>query len=208
MGGLLGREFESPHLQRGIMAPKMDIRVQKTKERLKSTLLALLQEKSIDRISISEMCRKSGINRNTFYQHYRDIRDLLSEVEGEFMESLFSVFTINGDSIKSVRDLMLVLLETIKQNQDMCLLLFSDNGDKNFLRNILMFALPSAVENWVNELGMDKDDATVLYYYIMGGAVNVIELWMKEKLSSSLDDVADKLNALIIKSQDAFVSSC
>ena len=209
MGGLLGREFESPHLQKeGIMAPKVDIRVQKTKERLKSTLLSLLQEKNIDSISISEICRKSGINRNTFYQHYKDIRDLLSEIEGEFMESLFSFLKISSESIKSVRDLMVVLLETIKQNQDMCLLLFSDNGDKNFLRNILMFALPSAVENWVNELGMDKDDATVLYYYIMGGAVNVIELWMKEKLSSSLDDVADKLNALIIKSQDAFVSSC
>ncbi len=205
MGGLLGREFESPHLQRGIMAPKMDIRVQKTKERLKSTLLALLQEKSIDRISISEMCRKSGINRNTFYQHYRDIRDLLSEVEGEFMESLFSVFTINGDSIKSVRDLMLVLLETIKQNQDMCLLLFSENGDKNFLRNILMFALPSAVENWVKELGMNEKDATVLYYYVMGGAVNVIEIWMKDKLSASLDEVADKLNSLILSSQNALL---
>ena len=151
------------------------------------------------------MCRKSGINRNTFYQHYRDIRDLLSEVEGEFMESLFSVFTINGDSIKSVRDLMLVLLETIKQNQDMCLLLFSENGDKNFLRNILMFALPSAVENWVKELGMNEKDATVLYYYGMGGAVNVIEIWMKDKLSASLDEVADKLNSLILSSQNALL---
>ena len=203
MGGLLGREIESPHLQRGFMAPKVDIRVQKTKERLKSTLLTLLKEKGIDRISISEICRASGINRNTFYQHYSDIRDLLSEVEGEFMESLFSFLTINGDSIKSVRDIMTLLLETIKQNQDMCLLLFSDNGDKNFLRNILMFALPSAVDNWVKELGMNEKDATVLYYYVMGGAVNVIELWMKDKLSATLDEVADKLNSLVMGSQKA-----
>ena len=204
MGGLLGREFESPHLQKGIAMPRQtDVRVQKTKERLKSTLLTLLKEKGIDRISISEICRASGINRNTFYQHYSDIRDLLSEVEGEFMESLFSFLTINGDSIKSVRDIMTLLLETIKQNQDMCLLLFSDNGDKNFLRNILMFALPSAVDNWVKELGMNEKDATVLYYYVMGGAVNVIELWMKDKLSATLDEVADKLNSLVMGSQKA-----
>ena len=67
------------------MAPKVDIRVQKTKERLKSALLSLLEEKSIDRITISEICRVSGINRNTFYQHYTDIHDLLSEIEGELM---------------------------------------------------------------------------------------------------------------------------
>ena len=191
------------------MAPKVDIRVQKTKERLKRSLLSMLKEKNIDRISISEICRLSGINRNTFYQHYKDIRDLLAEIEGDFMETIFSTIDISGESIKSVRDFMLVLLERIKENQDLCLLLFSDNGDKNFLRNILTFALPTAVENWASELGMNTEDATVLYFYVMGGAVNVIEAWMKESLSASLDEVADKLNALILGSQSALaLSSC
>ena len=107
-----------------------------------------------------------------------------------------------------VKDIMTVLLETIRRNEEICLLLFSDNGDKNFLRNILMFALPSAVENWVRELGIRKEDATLLYYYVMGGAVNVIEAWMKDSFSAPLDDVAEKLNALILGSQEAFVSSC
>ena len=190
------------------MAPKIDIRVQKTKERLKSALLSLMHEKSIERISISEICRKSGINRNTFYQHYKDIEDLLDEVEKGFMVSVFSAVSISGESVRSVKEIMTVLLETIKDNEEICMLLFSDNGDKNFLRNILMFALPSAVENWVRELGIRKEDATLLYYYVMGGAVNVIEAWMKDSFSAPLDDVAEKLNALILGSQEAFVSSC
>ena len=37
----------------------------------------------------------------------------------------------------------------------------------------------------------------------MGGAVNVIELWMKDKLSATLDEVADKLNSLVMGSQKA-----
>ena len=124
------------------------------------------------------------------------------------MESLFSALSISQESISSVKDIMTVLLETIRRNEEICLLLFSDNGDKNFLRNILMFALPSAVENWVRELGIRKEDATLLYYYVMGGAVNVIEAWMKDSFSAPLDDVAEKLNALILGSQEAFVSSC
>ena len=79
--------------------PRVDIRVQKTKERLKEALLSLMKSKKIDRITISEICRVSGINRNTFYQHYSDIRDLLSEVEGDFMTSLFSSVRISGESI-------------------------------------------------------------------------------------------------------------
>ncbi len=190
------------------MTPKMDIRVKKTKERLKTSLLSLLQEKKIDRITISEICRVSGINRNTFYQHYSDIRDLLSEIEGDFMESLFSSVHISGESINSVKEIMTVLLETISRNKDICMLLFSDNGDKDFLRNVLLFALPSAVENWVKELGMDKESAVILYYYVMGGAVNVIEAWMKSSFEAELDEVADKLNSMILRSQAALVSSC
>lgn len=187
------------------MAPKEDVRVKKTKERLKNTLLSLMKEKNIDKITISEICRLSGINRNTFYQHYSDIHDLLSEIEGGFMESIFSSIRISDDSINSVKDIMKVLLETIQRNQDICLLLFSDNGDKDFLRNILMFALPSAVENWVDKLGMNETNATILYYYVMGGAVNVIEAWMKDSFQTTLDEVAEKLNALILKSQSVFV---
>ena len=185
------------------MAPKVDIRIQKTKERLKAALLSLLEVKSIDRITISEICRVSGINRNTFYQHYTDIRDLLSEIEGELMEAVFSSISISDKTVTSVREIMQLLLENIKKHQATCLLLLSDNGDKNFLRNILMFALPSAVENWVRTLGIAKEDATILYYFVMGGAVNVIEAWIKDSFSSSLDEIAGKLNAMIIRSQEA-----
>ena len=185
--------------------PRVDIRVQKTKERLKEALLSLMKSKKIDRITISEICRVSGINRNTFYQHYSDIRDLLSEVEGDFMTSLFSSVRISGESINSVKEIMVLLLATIKKNQDICLLLLSDNGDKDFLRNILMFALPSAVENWVKELGMDKESAVILYYYVVGGAVNVIEAWMKNQFEAEIDDVAEKLNAVILNSQSALI---
>ncbi len=186
------------------MAPKIDIRVQKTKERLKSALLSLMHEKSIERISISEICRKSGINRNTFYQHYKDIKDLLDEVEKGFMVSVFSAVSISGESVRSVKEIMTVLLETIKDNEEICMLLFSDNGDKDFLRNILMYALPSAVENWVNELGMEEADATALYYFVMGGTVNIIEAWMKDSFSATLDETAEKLNKLILSCQAAF----
>ena len=68
-----------------------------------------------------------------------------------------------------------------------------------------MFALPSAVENWVKELGMDKESAVILYYYVVGGAVNVIEAWMKNQFEAEIDDVAEKLNAVILNSQSALV---
>ena len=39
--------------------------------------LCLLEKKSIDFISVKEICKKAGVNRSTFYLHYDNIADLL-----------------------------------------------------------------------------------------------------------------------------------
>ena len=105
------------------MAKTTDIRVQKTKERLKRALLSILREKSVDRISISEICSAANVNRNTFYAHYTSIEDLQDEIEGNFMSELMSILKISGEMIHSVKDFMVVLLKVLRSNEDMCTLL-------------------------------------------------------------------------------------
>ena len=188
------------------MDSKVDVRIQKTKERLSASLLSLLKEKSIDSISICEICKKAGVNRNTFYSHYSDIHALLDEIESGFMQEIISTLAASDNVIQSVEDLLLPILDIIESNQDMCCLLFSDNGDKKFLNNLLMFAHPSAVENWMSELGVSEDDAHLLYYFIMGGAVHTLEAYVKGNLRISREELARKMNELVISAQKALIS--
>ena len=67
---------------------KIDRRVLYTKMFLKESLLELMKEKPIDKITPTELCRHAGINRNTFYKHYYTTRDLLQEIEEEFSAQL------------------------------------------------------------------------------------------------------------------------
>lgn len=186
------------------MGAKLDVRIIRTKERLKSALLELLKTESIDEISISEICAKASVNRNTFYSHYQSIKDLQSEIEGQFMEIIISKIHVSSDTIDSVSDIMKQILECVSDNAEMCSLLFSDNGDKGFLKKILLFALPSAVKNWSDELSISLEDATLLYYYVIGGSINVIEMWIKNGCKESTSEMSSKLNSLILYGQDAF----
>lgn len=43
------------------------------------SFMELLEERSIDRITVKDICETCEINRNTFY-YYRDIYDVLTEV--------------------------------------------------------------------------------------------------------------------------------
>ena len=59
-----------------------DRRIERTRNRLGNALIALIQEKPIDEVTVQEVLDRAGGGRSTFYVHYRDKDDLfLSELE-------------------------------------------------------------------------------------------------------------------------------
>lgn len=186
------------------MAERVDVRILKTKERLKIALLETLESKSLDQITISEICKKASVNRNTFYSHYQSVKDLLYEVEANFLEEIISKIHMDSNSSETVAELLTKILDCVKDNKEMCTLLFTENGDKNLIKTILMFVLPSAVKNWSEEFRISTEKATRLYYFVIGGAVNVIELWIKEGFIVDTVSLANDLTLLITKGQGAF----
>ena len=47
--------------------------------RMDEALIALLEEKDLEYITVKEICRRAGVNRSTFYLHYETIADLTDE---------------------------------------------------------------------------------------------------------------------------------
>lgn len=48
-----------------------------TKKRIRETALALFLEKSFEKVTISEICARSGVNKHTFYYYFKSKDDLL-----------------------------------------------------------------------------------------------------------------------------------
>ena len=51
-----------------------------TRQAIMYSMLKLLQEKSIDKITVKDICEMCEINRNTFYYYYSDIYQVLEEL--------------------------------------------------------------------------------------------------------------------------------
>ena len=66
-----------------------DRRIKRTKRFLSMALVELLAEKPVNEITVKELTERSDVNRATFYRHYRDIYDMLRQMEQE----LFGEFT-------------------------------------------------------------------------------------------------------------------
>src|ERR1700731_5215019 len=55
---------------------KPDLRIRRTRSLLSNALVALMQEKSIDKITVQEVLDRATMGRSTFYLHYRGRDDL------------------------------------------------------------------------------------------------------------------------------------
>ncbi len=186
------------------MAEKKDIRIVKTKQKFRRALLDILQSKSLSQISVCEICAKAGVNRNTFYSHYSSAEELMGEVESDFTKELMDTIKVQDEYISSVRDLIKVILSLVRSNLDMCTLIFSEGGEK-VIPSILQTVYTSAVDNWIVNTGMNADDAQMLYQFISGGAVSAIRAWIFSGFSMSEDDMADRLNLMILGAQEALI---
>lgn len=78
------------------MAPKKseqpDRRTVRTQRQLKTMLIKLLHDKSIDKITVAELARASDIGRGTFYIHYKDVYDLYDSVMADTVNQLTGIF--------------------------------------------------------------------------------------------------------------------
>ena len=63
----------------------IDGRVRYTKMVIRQSFLSLLQEQSVDKITVSDICRLAEINRATFYRHYENQYGILYELEFDLL---------------------------------------------------------------------------------------------------------------------------
>ncbi|MBQ3306243.1 TetR/AcrR family transcriptional regulator C-terminal domain-containing protein [Candidatus Saccharibacteria bacterium] len=84
-----------------------------TKQEIKKTFLELLKEKSLSEISVRELTEKCGINRNTFYYHFRDIPALVEEIVMEQTNALLSVHP----DLSSIEECLYAILDLVRDNQ-------------------------------------------------------------------------------------------
>lgn len=169
---------------------KLDRRVLYTKMFLRESLLALMEEKPIAKITTSELCRHAGINRNTFYRHYDSPEALLETIEEELYQQVKQSIERslrNG----SITTLLTEICQAIYDNRDLCAVLFSEYGDKDFLRHIIDLAHDRTIAEWrVSGAEDKKEQVEMLYHFSVSGSVAIIQRWIQEGMEKSPQDIA------------------
>jgi AcrR family transcriptional regulator len=85
------------HLRLAPSKEKIDARVRRTRDALGDALVALMQEKPFDTITVQDVLDRAHVSRSTFYSHYSDKDDLLMSDADEFFQALSMALSQHGD---------------------------------------------------------------------------------------------------------------
>ncbi len=173
------------------MERKDDRRVRYTKMALKQSLLELMRDGPIEKITVKDICEKADINRGTFYAHYSDPYDLLAQIEDElFSEILGSVET--SLQAEAISVLLADIFGSIVKNSDLCSVLFSEYGDKAFLKRIMFIARDKSIAEWKKIIPSAKEEQLeMLYMFYASGCVAIIENWVQNGMKESPEELTD-----------------
>ncbi len=69
------------------MEKKLDLRVRRTRQSLTSALYELMCQKSLDEITVTELCERAVVRKATFYKHFGDKSELLVYMIRELQRS-------------------------------------------------------------------------------------------------------------------------
>lgn len=148
-------------------------RVQMTKRLLKEALLELLDEKPLEKISVTDVCRRADVNRSTFYAHYMDTTALLHEMEQEVFSELPGADFLPVD-VHDQRffDALESFFTYVRKNERLFRILLVRRESGTFHRTLL-----HTVMERFQPAGTTIQDR-YRYIYCVDGAIGLIKAWI------------------------------
>ena len=180
----------------------VDPRTARSRRALRDALAAEIRATGdLSRVTVTSVAVRAGLTRRTFYSHFRDIPDLVAQVEDEALLELDERIRAVADAtLEQLVDLVtemrptpgsVELLDYVKANADLYDALLGDGGDPAFSEKIMdhvhRIVAPRALD------GIDAAAVGFFDYYItfaISAESGVLKRWLAGGMRESTEVMA------------------
>lgn len=107
----------------------------KTKKKIRDEFAKLLYiNKSIHKVSVTELVKNADINRSTFYTHYNDVYDVAQDIKNETLQVFFD--DINITKKEDIEYFFNQIYKYIKKNNNLFKLMFNSKEVTDFVTRL------------------------------------------------------------------------
>ena len=170
--------------------------------RMDEALMALLEKKDLEFITVKEICHQAGVNRSTFYLHYESIAELLDETMEMIDQRFLSYFPQEEEAVlgdlehRALNDLVFVTqeyllpyLRFIQDNKKVYRAAF--RNPSSMQANARYGVLKQRILNPILER-FEIPTARRPYYiaYYVEGIAAIIKEWLRHDCGDSVEMIA------------------
>ena len=187
-------------------SPRIDPRIERTREALRDALMVLIEEKGFDAISVQDITERAGLNRATFYLHYRDKKDLLIRTsEAEFDRLVTEAGPIDRGNLTFQKppQQVVILFQHLAKNQDFYRVVLGRSGVPAFVARMREY-LAKFTQQRIASLhslyptAVPILDDVFISEYVAGALLGIIIWWLDNGLPHSPEYVADRFGWLSV----------
>ncbi|MEC0134147.1 MULTISPECIES: TetR/AcrR family transcriptional regulator [Paenibacillus] len=175
---------------------KVDRRILKTQEALKTAVIKLMAEKNFDDITIQDLSDQANVSRGTIYLHYMDKYDLLDKLIENHINEL-------QERCEAAADLdfvtgSLIWTEYFESNYDFFSMMLASKGAPFFRNRFLEFLIEEFKDEVDNTKGKNEGlNKDLVVRFVASSYVGVVEWWFTNKRPVTHQVLAEQLGALL-----------
>lgn len=172
---------------------------------MNEALLLLLETKDYEFITVTEICKKAGVNRSTFYLHYLSIDDLLYETleminkrfHNTFNNKTIDINKATKNSLFLINDDYLIpYLNFIKQNKKVYKLIHEK--PYIFKKQITFEKMYEQLFSKILDIyQIPLDEQGYIFSYYSLGLVAVIQKWIEKDCIDDVNKIANIMKKVI-----------
>jgi AcrR family transcriptional regulator len=175
---------------------KVDRRIAKSQEAIKTAVIELMAEKNFDDITIQDISDRANVSRGTIYLHYLDKYDLLNKLIEEHINQMRELCESTAEM--DFKDANLPWFEYLESNYLFFSTMLASKGAPSFRSQFLTFLIEEFTDE-VNIIegknrGLNED---VILQFIVTSYVGIVEWWITNGMPYPPRVMAEQVGVLL-----------
>lgn len=169
---------------------------QTTKRALEASLKKLLLEKPLNKITINDITEDCGVNRMTFYYHFKDIYDLVDWILVEDASKALE----GRQSFETWNEAYLNILRQVKENKALVLNVYRSVGREQveqYLYKLLDPMLKDFADRECQDITVQDEDRQFVIDFYKYALVGMTLEWIRRDMKTDPDAMVDRLSTMI-----------
>lgn len=175
-------------------------KTEQTKYDIKCAFLQLLETKKFEDITVREISDLSGYHRSTFYLYFKNVNDVLWQVEKDLLDDFrdFLRAELTRVQPRTIDDFVRVVVYALRSRHrpditQPIFLLMGDNGDHAFLNALKSHIKENMADlEQVNKM-IDDDEKDYLIEFFASGAIAIVKKWFENGMNIPIEQAVSYL---------------